>query len=242
MLLYRLDGICLCVKVSAMTAALVSSIMGIALLDSLNPSLFLAQFYLLTTPKPAWRIVTYIAGILVVNFVGGLLIFGGLRQVVTLLFDNLDVTLGFGLQLLLGAAALGFGIFYKVVRSAPEEGKQPKSLHPAQTFVFGMVVMINELTTALPYFVAIERLTEANLPALGTVGMLALYNLVFALPLFGFLAAFLMLRQQFLTQINRISEWVQVWTPRLFKWAAVLFGAVLVANAAAYFITGQSLF
>ncbi|HEU4324350.1 MAG TPA: hypothetical protein VFS21_14450 [Roseiflexaceae bacterium] len=56
-----------------MSLALLATIGGIALLDSLNPSLFLAQFYLLTTARPVPRILSYIGGVVAANFLGGLL-------------------------------------------------------------------------------------------------------------------------------------------------------------------------
>jgi len=223
-----------------MTLTLAVSIMGIAAVDSLNPSLFIAQFYLLTTPRPVPRLLSFIAGILVVNFGGGVLILAGVRSLVADVFSSMNGNTLHGLQLALGIALLGFGLWYKIQPKSNSEGsieaKKPRSLLPIHTFVLGMVVMLDEITTALPYFVAIERITEADLSSLNNLVLLALYNIIFSLPLLGFIGLFVMYRQRFASQLARISQFVQIWAPRLTKYFSVLFGGVFMINAVAYFV------
>jgi len=62
-----------------MNIGLLAALVGIAVVDSLNPSLFMGQFFLLTQPRPVPRSLQYIAGILTVNGMGGLLILAGIR-------------------------------------------------------------------------------------------------------------------------------------------------------------------
>ena len=102
--------------------------------------------------------------------------------------------------------------------------------------------MLNEVTTALPYFFAVERISRAALPVWGDLLALGLYNLVFALPLFGFLGLFLAYRKRFSAQLERISGGVQLWTLRLVKYGSVAVGALLALNAGAYFVVGRGLF
>lgn len=223
-----------------MIAALLLPLVGIAMLDSLNPSLFVAQFYLLTTPRPVPRILSYIAGILAVNLGGGLLILGGMRRFVADLLALASPDLLHGLLFALGVGLIVFGL--RSGATADEsQAKQPRSLHPAHTFVLGMVVMLNELTTALPYFVAIERIAQAGLDHVGNFLALLLYNAVFALPLVAFLVLLVVFRQRFADQLGRVTRWVRVWTPRVVKYGALACGAALVLNAVAYLATGVPL-
>jgi cytochrome c biogenesis protein CcdA len=215
-----------------MTLPLIASIIGIALVDSLNPSLFIAQFYLLTTPRPTTRILSYIAGLLLVNYVGGLLILGGLRTVISEFVSGISPGTLLGGQIVLGLAILAFGLWFKAKPAELGEAQKPRSLQPIHTFVLGMGVMVNELTTALPYFVGLERIAAAQMPLLLNLLALLVYNLIFALPLFGFLALYLRLRDRFNAQIARITAWVGVWAPRFIKWASILFGLFLLVNAA----------
>lgn len=225
-----------------MTVALSAALVGIAFFDSLNPSLFLAQFYLLTTPKPVPRLLSYIAGVLLVNFVAGLLLLGGAQAVLANFLGTLGGGVLYGAQLVLGFGLLVLGLRLRTVPAADTEPKKPRSLRPVHTFLLGMAVMLNEITTALPYFFAVERISRAALPLWGDLLALGLYNLVFALPLFGFVGLFLAYRKRFSAQLGRISEAVQRWTMRLVKYGSVAVGAVLALNAGLYFIVGKGLF
>jgi cytochrome c biogenesis protein CcdA len=110
------------------------------------------------------------------------------------------------------------------------------------TFLLGTAVMVNELTSALPYFVAIERIAGSGV-AMGTaVALLVLYNLVFALPLFGFLGLFMSYGARFAAQTERISAAIARWAPRVFKYGSLALGTFLVIDAAAFFVRGDALF
>jgi cytochrome c biogenesis protein CcdA len=225
-----------------MTGTLFLTLIGIAIVDSLNPSLFVAQFYLLTTPKPIGRILSYIAGVMVVMIVGGLLILSGIRTVIAEFFANADSTLLYSLQFAIGLAILLFGLWMRVHTDKEVEAQKPRSLKLIHTFVLGMAVMINEITTALPYFVALEQMAQAELNFGQTLLALLIYNFFFSLPLFGFLVAFLMMQQRFTFAIERINRWIQKWTPRIIKYTSIAFGAVLVLNAGAFLVTGTAVF
>jgi cytochrome c biogenesis protein CcdA len=223
-------------------SGLILPIIGIALLDSLNPSLFIAQLVLLATARPTTRVITYIAGVLVVMLVGGVVILMGARQFVTDAIGSISPTTGSSLLLVVGIIMLFVG--WRMKWDAPANatpGKQPHSLNPLATFGFGMVVMINEITTALPYFVALERIAAARLDLATTAVLLILYNIVFALPLFGFLIAYLYARERFITQVDAINRWIATWVPRMVKIIFIGGGAVLVLHGALFFITGQGL-
>jgi cytochrome c biogenesis protein CcdA len=200
------------------------------------------MFYLLTTPQPVPRILSYIAGIVLVNFVGGVLLLAGAQTIIANFFAGLNGETLYGLGLLLGAGLLIFGLWFKVTAPTNTTARKPRSLKPIHTFILGGVVMINELTTALPYFVAIERIAQAQLSIFGNLLSLALYNVIFSLPLLGFLGAFLALQQRFTAQLERISQGVQLWSLRILKYGSIAFGAFLMLNATSYFGTGAGLF
>lgn len=222
-----------------MSATLFISLIGIALVDSLNPSLFIAQFYLLTTPQPIPRLLSYIAGIVLVNFTGGALLLGGVQTVVTNLLSTISDDAFKSMQLVIGLAILGFGLWIKTTAPSSREVKKPRSLQPRHTFVLGMVVMLNEITTALPYFVAIERIVQAQLSAFSNLLALVVYNMVFSAPLLAFVALFIIYRQRFAMQLNRITQVIQKWTPRVIKYGSLVFGAVLAIDAVVSLMQGN---
>ncbi len=221
-----------------MTFIFLAGIGTIAFLDSLNPSLFIAQFYLLTTPQPTKRTLSYIAGIVIANFIGGLLVLGGVRaifaEVVTLITPLMP-----WLHAILGALLLFFAFRQTQAAATPMEAKKPTSLRPLHTFILGVVVMGNELTTALPYFVAIERIVEANLPPIQVLLTLGLYNLIFALPLFAFLWLFLRFQARFVASLTKLQQTIQHWIGRILRWAALIFGVILFINGVLWLLTGN---
>lgn len=225
-----------------MSPALLLAIGGIAIVDSLNPSLFVAQFFLLTTNRPVPRILSYIAGVLVVNFLGGLVFLAGAQALIGTFIAGLSPSWLYGAGLALGIALILFGLWLPATPSTSEPARQPHSLHPLHTFLLGAAVMVNELTTALPYFVAIERLASAGVAGLEAVVVLVLYNLIFALPLFAFLGLFMAYGARFAAQTERISAAIARWAPRVIKAGSLAVGVFLAADATAFFLRGEALF
>lgn len=225
-----------------MTLTLLASLTGIALIDSLNPSLFFAQFVLFTMSRPVERILLYIAGVLTANFIGGWLILNGVRAAIADVLASAPGTLMYGIGAALGVIALLFGALYRPKTTATIDPKRPRSTSLLFSYFFGMIVMVNELTTALPYFVAIEQIGAAQLNAADVLLALVLYNLIFSLPLFAFLGGYIVLRGRFTTALDTITRWTLSAAPRLAKGFAIVLGGVLVVNAAAFFATGVPVF
>jgi cytochrome c biogenesis protein CcdA len=225
-----------------MTGTLLATIVGIAALDSINPVLFVALFYLLSTPRPASRVASYIGGVLAVNFAGGLLLLAGALRLISSLLTNLSNNVLYAFGLLLGLTLIGFGLWLKVQASEGDTLRRLRSLQLVHAFLLGAAVMLNEITTALPYFAATRSIVAAQLTPLGNIAAIALYNAVFGLPLFGFLLAFLALRQRFVERLNWMSGSVQLWSLRILKYGSIGFGALLMADAAAFLGTGAPLF
>jgi cytochrome c biogenesis protein CcdA len=222
--------------------AILAPVLGLALLDSLNPTLFVAQLYLMTTPRPLMRLVSYVGGVLTANFVAGLLVLGGLRTVIANFFDELSPVAVNGGLLALGLALALYGLTMKAKGGEQQVARTPKSLHPFQTYLLGLVVMASEATTALPYFVAIERMVRAGMDALGNLFVLSLYNLVFIAPLLLFIALFLAYRDRFTRQLESFNRKVAHWLPRITKWVLLVTGVMLVIYAGYYFVAGRALF
>ena len=56
-----------------MTSTFLATLAGIAVLDSINPTANAMHLYLLTLPRPVRRSIAFTAGILLANFIGGVL-------------------------------------------------------------------------------------------------------------------------------------------------------------------------
>lgn len=223
-----------------MTAPLILSLAGLGLLDSFNPSLFIAQFFLLTTPKPTARVLAYIAGGVLAYFIGGLLILSGLSVVISNFIRDIPPNIGYALVIAIGIALLIFGVRLKTLDAG--EVKTPRSLAPIHCFFLGVVLIGNEVTTALPYFVALEQLASAGLDWGTNVLALIVYNGVFAVPMLLFLAAFLVYRERVVPHLEKIGAVMLRWAFRLIKWGSIMGGVLLIVHAGAYFVRGAALF
>jgi cytochrome c biogenesis protein CcdA len=210
---------------------LLGTIAGIAVIDSLNPSLFVGQFVIFATSRPVPRTLAYIGGIITANYLGGVLLTAGIRALIGGIVALISPLVMLALQFGIGLGLVAFGVIYQakpLPAQAPDDPNRRSRAGLWGAFIFGVIVMGNELTTALPYFVAAERIAAAELGLAGNLIVLAIYNLVFALPLFGFLGGFVLVRDRFTAQIERINAWVRVWAPRITRYGALILGAGLI--------------
>lgn len=214
-----------------MTTALFFSIIGLALLDSLNPSLFVTQFYLLTTERPLPRILSYIAGVIVINLGAGLLVLAGFQVVFAELISQISSSLWWTLELLVGIGLIVVGLWMRRKKTTSAAVQQPRSLRPIHTFLLGMAITLQEVTTAAPYLVAIERISQAELPTLNNLLMLVVYNAIYVAPLLAVVGTFLTAGTPLLHRLDGINHAINRWLPRLVTYLCLLLGSVLTIDA-----------
>jgi cytochrome c biogenesis protein CcdA len=170
--------------------ALLSLVVSIGLVDSINPSTIAPALYYATTPRARSTLTGFILGAFVAYFAGGVLVLLGGRELVTSLVPHLSartthvVEVGAGV-LLLGVAA---SAWLMRARVADHMGK-PHTARARSSFALGAGIMAFELPTAFPYFAAIAAIAASGHSVAAQLALVALYNLLFVLPLVGILAA-----------------------------------------------------
>jgi cytochrome c biogenesis protein CcdA len=215
-----------------LTAANLMVLVGIALLDSLNPTLIAGELFILSARRPRPRAIAFIAGVITTNFLGGLLLAAGLQGFAVALLRDVNGSTWTAIEVVLGLVLVGFGILYSAKTDKRAQLRRRPSEGVAGPFVFGGLMMINELTTAAPYFAAIALMSRADFSQIETVAGLVVYNAVFAVPLIGFLVGYMAMRQRFAGFAISLSEWVERWARRILKYGSLIFGVVLLADAA----------
>ena len=218
-----------------MTSALTFTILGLALLDSLNPSLFITQFYLLTTNRPLPRILSYIAGVILTNFTAGMLVLAGLQPLLGRLTGQINPAVWRWIELAAGLVLIGVGLWMRQRKTPEPTVQQPRSLRPVHTFLLGIAITLQELSTAAPYLVAIERIAQAQLSIAGNLFALAAYNALYVAPLMIVVGAFLMSGTRLLKYLEGINRAITLWLPRVFKYGCLLGGVVLAVDATLFF-------
>ncbi|EOZ3720382.1 GAP family protein [Klebsiella pneumoniae] len=172
-----------------MSAGLFAILSGLALVDALNPFTVAAQAYLLGTARPMPRSIAFLLGTFATYFAGGVLLLEGWSL---LLARVLPLVPSWGIpagEVVLGLLVGGFAAwsFAKASAGAPFTPPSDLSIGATLTFAFGSTVA--DLSSALPYFGAVNQIAamQAGLP----IRFLALswYNLLYCVPLIALIAA-----------------------------------------------------
>jgi cytochrome c biogenesis protein CcdA len=219
--------------------SLLAYLVAIAALDSLNPTTIAIQIYLLSTPKPVLRSVSFIVGVFMTYWVAGLAVVLGISQ----LSSNFQLPslLMYILQLIIGVVLFLVGWNLDKFASDSQEVKRPTQLTIAQTFLFGGAATLWDLPTALPYLAAIERISTKQFDFLTVMSILGIYNTIFVLPLLALVGIYLCLGDRSVDLFSTINQSIQKWGQKILQVLLVGLGIVLVADCIAFFL-GQPIF
>jgi cytochrome c biogenesis protein CcdA len=163
---------------------LLSLVVSIAFADSLNPSTIGPGLYLASGKHPRAALLQFTTAVFAVNFLGGAVIALGPGQAVLALVPHPGHTARYILELIAGVVMLiGAAILWRRrVNLARHELPSP-SAEGKSSFLVGLTIAGVELPTAFPYFAAIAAIVGSGLGAASQVIALAVYNIVFVLPL-----------------------------------------------------------
>jgi cytochrome c biogenesis protein CcdA len=216
---------------------LLVSLVAIAALDSLNPTAVGLQIYLLSTPKPIARSISFILGVFLAYWAVGLFVILGLRKLVTTLIGDANLSLPdphiYTIQFLIGLALLIAG-FRLETATQEDQGKRPKKLTIGRTFLLGLAMTILESPTALPYLAAIEQIARAKLDLFTLMSLLGLYNLVFVLPLIMLVGIYIIFQPQSAMLLNHINLSISIWAPKILRALLLGLGILLIVDSLAY--------
>lgn len=189
--------------------------------DSLNPVAITQQFVLQGMVKKRSHIWYFIWATYITNFIGGMMVYYGLLEILSIFWSKISKVLGSGLyisELVIGVFLIGFSI-YKFMRVSAMRKRESsnndvseaavkskiKSVRPIALFSLGVIATIMELSSAFPYFAFLGVLLNYQLSFLEVVILQAIYNLIYALPLM--VLYFIYCRKQEL--FDRVYLWVK---------------------------------
>ena len=164
--------------------ALASALLGLAIVDSINPSALLMTGYILMKAPQERRtrmVFAYVAGILGIYFALGVFLVLGLDALLTIAGPLGESQLLLYLQALLGSGMLVWSLMPARPRTASNRFR-PKSFSYIAMLSLGAAITFAELITAFPYFAAAGLLQQATVTLELKLGLLAVYNLIFVAP------------------------------------------------------------
>jgi cytochrome c biogenesis protein CcdA len=215
---------------------------AIALPDSINPSLILADLYLAAGPNPVRRTTIFAISVFAVTFVGGVLIMLGLAELVRSLLPKLSSEVKYAL-ITAGGVSLGLGgigIWVKRSSLARSPKKKRKATQaPGQSAVLmGAGIAGVELVTAFPYFAAITIIVGSSVSSPSKVFLLGIYNLAYVLPLIGISIVCAVMGPRASGFLNRIRDSVLTRWPVVVAPLAVVLGIGMTAFGVIRLLTG----
>lgn len=211
---------------------LLPAIVGLAALDSINPSALLATIALLLRGRPGRPLVAvYVVAVLATYFAIGLVLTLGLGLTPEAVVQSDTAYL---VQGGVGAVMLAYALAAPNRQRKPSPGQHPSlptANHPLSVFALGMTVTVLELPTALPYLGAVGAITRADLVVAEWLPLLVTYNLIFVLPPLLLLAAHVALGDRAEAVLERLRHRLGGAAREGLLWLLGLVGFFLLADA-----------
>lgn len=214
---------------------LLAPVLGLALLDSLNPSALVVTLYLLTQPHAAGKIIVYMSAVFMVYFSIGVLLMLGLDAILAGVGEALYSSAAYGVQGVLGAGMLIYSLATDTKKQRERAPRLPQSQSVGALFLLGLSISAVEFATALPYLGAIGILTNAGLGIIQWLPILVVYNLIFVLPPFLLLAAYRLFGDRMQQRFEHYRETLQKGAHETFLWIIGIIGFFLLADSLRYF-------
>lgn len=212
---------------------------SVGLADSLNPTTVGPALYLATAGRRLLRVTQFTLGVFSVNFVAGVVLTIGPGRLLLGLVPHPRGTVRHVIELVAGVVLVIAAAALWQQRRSLAKRELPMSASSGggggSALVTGMSIAAVELPTAAPYFAVIAGIvaSSANLPQ--EIGLLALYNVCFVLPLLAIIAVLVLAGE-------RADPWLQkggAWLQR--RWPVVLAVLLLVVGSALTILGGTGL-
>ena len=217
---------------------LATKIAPILLVDVLNPVLFAMLVAAAGASRPVINSAAMLAGHTLAYFIAGVAVAHGFDQVAERLANpqHIDYLL---------SAALGAVLLWLALRvkkdGAPTANEPEQALTPASAFGIGAVVNFIGIPFAVPYFAVVDQVLGAGLTAADSIVVLAVYNLGYAAPFLVVPVAVAIAGEQARPLLEKISGLLGRISDAAMPWMFGLLGIVLLADSAAFVLTGEGL-
>jgi cytochrome c biogenesis protein CcdA len=167
---------------------LLITIVAIAMVDALNLSTIVSCAFLLNTPHPVRRTISYIAGVFMTYYLIGAALLIGFGDRINRVVDRAQSnSVQNSVKLVVAFALVAMAIHHWIRRTrARSRSQKPlrslNSTHPATAFTFGVTMTVIDLTTAIPYVAALGSIASTRLHRVAELGLLLVYNVIYLIP------------------------------------------------------------
>lgn len=158
-------------------------VVSLALVDSVNPLTIAVALYLGSDERPHARVAAFAAGVLGVYGLGGAALLLGPAQLLATAVSSSDTRAFHTVSVAAGAGMVLLALVIMRRGRAASLTAAVDRLSPRSALALGATVTVLDLPTAFPYFGAIAALANSGGPVGGQVALLAVFNLIYVLPL-----------------------------------------------------------
>jgi cytochrome c biogenesis protein CcdA len=209
---------------------------SVGLADSLNPSTVGPALYLATAGKRVWRVTQFTIGVFSVNFAAGLVLTIGPGRLLLGLVPHPQRTVRHVIELVAGVVLLVVAVaLWRGRRSLARRELPMRSGGGGSALIAGGSIAAVELPTALPYFAVIAAIVASNASVPEEIGLLALYNIAFVLPMLAIIVVLLVAGEHADPWLQKGGAWLQR------RWPVVLASLLLFVGSVLAVLGGTGL-
>ncbi|WP_328425239.1 GAP family protein [Micromonospora sp. NBC_00389] len=216
-----------------MSIETIGAVLGLALLDTLSPTVIGVTLYLLLArPHRVGTLLgVYLGSVAISYFALGVLLMLGLGAVVPLVDDTVWAW---------GQAALGAALIvgsYFIPKSKPERAPvRARSFTIPAMLLLGLGTWLFEFTTAVPYFGAIGIMTSANLAAGQWLLLLVAYVTIMVSPGILLFVTWAALGERMRERFERWQRKLSTGSNTALSWILWIAGLLILLEAAEHII------
>jgi len=210
-------------------------VLGLAVIDAINPSALAVALWWLARPGATPRLLAYIGGIFVAYLSMGIALMLGAGAFVRRFGEALDHPAVLAVQLAIGLALFAYAVFAPKA-TAQQAQREPRVGGLLGMALLGATVTLVELTTALPYFAAVALMTAEHATVSHWLPLLLVYNVIFIAPPLVLVALNVMFGAQLQ---GRFAHWrarMQAGAREAGLWVMALAGVALCGDAVSRYL------
>ncbi|MEU8382757.1 GAP family protein [Streptosporangium sp. NPDC048865] len=212
-----------------MSIETIAAVLGLALLDTLSPTVVGVTLYLLLAgpPRVTALLGVYLGSVAIAYFALGVLLMLGLGAVVPVVDDTVWA---WG-QALLGVA-LVVGSYLIPDRDPGRAPVRAPSFTARSMLLLGLGTWLFEFATAVPYFGAIGVMTSAGLTAVQWSPLLGVYVIIMVIPGILLLVAWAALGERTRDRFERWRSALSSGSRATLRWIVGTAGVLILLDAA----------
>lgn len=184
------------------------TVVAIALPDCINPSLIGGELFFAVGPQPRRRTAAFTISAWTVTFGFSVAFALGLGDLVLSFLPRPGATVKYALIAAAGLVLVLGGIVIWIRRSALTKPEPERNTPHGSPGLIGAGIAGLELLTAFPYFAAIALIVGSNVSDAGKLSLLALYCIVYTLPLILIAVVFAVMGERAERILRPVGDWL----------------------------------